>query len=409
MTILFADHLHDELGTWALGYIPYGGADFGEVLAVARAVGDGDDDAFHDAWQGAALRHEAAAEAALARGHRTSARDCLLRAAVAHAASYHPLFGAPPDPRLIAAFRRQIAAFDRGLALSDPPVLPLRIPFAGTTMPAYLIPAAGRAGQTRPLVICNNGYDATLTDSYFATAVAASRRGYHALIFDGPGQGEMLYLQGIPLRPDWNVVVAAVVDFALTLDGVDPDRIVLSGWSLGGHLAPRAAAAERRLAACIADPPTWSIAAGFRAPLIRLGASPEAAADLRRLDDPMVERLTAFVTADRRLRWKVIQRGLWVHGVPTVRDYLRVAEDFTLDGQIGDIRCPMLLTLAADDPQAAGAQAFFDALRAPKTLIRFDAAEGAGGHCEMNNRSLLNRRTFDWLDETLGMTATARA
>ena len=28
----------------------------------------------------------------------------------------------------------------------------------------------------------------------------------------------------------------------------------------------------------------------------------------------------------------------------------------------------------------------------------FDA-EGAGAHCEMGNRSLLNRRVLDWLDE----------
>jgi hypothetical protein len=34
--------------------------------------------------------------------------------------------------------------------------------------------------------------------------------------------------------------------------------------------------------------------------------------------------------------------------------------------------------------------------------MRFTAAEGADGHCEMANRSLLNRRVLDWLDEQLG-------
>jgi hypothetical protein len=47
------------------------------------------------------------------------------------------------------------------------------------------------------------------------------------------------------------------------------------------------------------------------------------------------------------------------------------------------------LTAAEDDHLAAGAQAFFDALRCAKELIRFTAAEGAGSHCEMTNRSLL--------------------
>ena len=68
----------------------------------------------------------------------------------------------------------------------------------------------------RPLLILTNGYDGVLTDMYFASAVAATRRGYHCLVFDGPGQGGMLYEQGVTMRPDWETVVAAVVDFALT-------------------------------------------------------------------------------------------------------------------------------------------------------------------------------------------------
>jgi hypothetical protein len=42
-----------------------------------------------------------------------------------------------------------------------------------------------------------------------------------------------------------------------------------------------------------------------------------------------------------------------------------------------------------------------EGLPCPKTLIQFRAAEGAGDHCEMGNRSLLDQRVFDWLDETL--------
>lgn len=68
------------------------------------------------------------------------------------------------------AFRRQIAAFERGLALLPDPVAPLRIPYEGTTLPAYLLPAAGMASQRRPLLVLTNGYDATVTEMYFASA-----------------------------------------------------------------------------------------------------------------------------------------------------------------------------------------------------------------------------------------------
>jgi hypothetical protein len=59
--------------------------------------------------------------------------------------------------------------------------------------------------------------------------------------------------------------------------------------------------------------------------------------------------------------------------------------------------------VAENDSLGAFAQSFFEALRCPKTLVRFSAAEGAGDHCERQNRSLLNRRVLDWLDEQFGL------
>jgi alpha-beta hydrolase superfamily lysophospholipase len=397
---LFHNELHQDFGTWPLAYIPYGGADYGEVRAIAEAVGDGDHGSYYDAWNAAAERMTAEADAALGKGHVTSARELYLRSSVFHATSYHPLYGAPADPRLVAAFRKQVAALDRGLALGPHPVEPTRIPFGATPMPAYFIPAQGFERAVRPLIIFNGGYDSTITDSYFASAVAASRRGYHSLLFDGPGQGAMLYEDGVPLRPDWETVISAVVDHALTLTLVDPTRIALSGWSLGGYLAPRGASGEPRIAALIADPGSWSIADGFRKAFMHnLGVSAAAAADLAALDQPVMEQADAFIRSSPQLRWKVVQRGFWVHGVSDLRAYLASAELFTMQDRAELIRCPTLITQAERDMLAADAGSFFDALRCPKTLMRFTAAEGAGGHCEMGNRSLLNRRVLDWLDE----------
>ena len=402
MGLAFNNPMHDEFGTWPVAYIPYGGADMGEILAVGQAVGDGDDSAFHEAWMAAGDRLMDEAVQTQRRGRHASAKDLFLRASVFYSASYHPLYGPQRDPRLLAAFRKQIDAFDQGLALSDVPVAPMRIPFEGTTMPAYLIPAVGREQETRPLVIFTNGYDGTVTDLYFASAVAASRRGYHCLIFDGPGQGEMLVEQRIYLRPDWETVIAAVVDVALGLNIVDPKRIVLSGWSLGGYLAPRAASQEHRLAACIADPGLWGMPGPFRALALKLGASPDTVADLGNLDDKILAQFEQVISNDPGLKWKIYQRGFWTHGVDNLRDFLRSAEPFTMDGRAAAISCPVLMTLAEHDGLAAGAQAFFDQLQSPtKTLLRFSAAEGAGMHCEMRNRSLLNRRVFDWLDDVL--------
>jgi alpha-beta hydrolase superfamily lysophospholipase len=406
LTQIFRNPFYDDFGTWPLAYIPYGGADFGEVVAVAEAVGEATDETFYKSWTAFAARLSEEAEVALKKGHRASARDLFLRASVFYATSYHPLYGDPVNPQLLEAFRNQVLMLNHGLSLFETPATPLRIPFEQSSMPAYLIPAAGHECEVRPLIIFTNGYDATITDMYFASAVAASRRGYHCLLFDGPGQGEMLYEQGIHLRPDWETVVAAVVDFAIAQPNVNPERIALSGWSLGGHLASRAASGEPRIAALIADPATWSITGDFPGFVTRLtGVVPEKGISLGDLDEATVNKLDTFIRRDRGFNWKIVQRGFWVHGVDNLRDYLISAEQFTMDGRAELIRCPTLLTMAENDSLGAKAPFFLEALSCPKTLLRFSSSEGAGDHCEMQNRSLLNRKAFDWLDEQFSIKA----
>ena len=54
MGLVFKSDFHDEFGSWPLAYIPFGGIDFGDIMGVAQAVGDGDDSAYHYAWDVAA-------------------------------------------------------------------------------------------------------------------------------------------------------------------------------------------------------------------------------------------------------------------------------------------------------------------------------------------------------------------
>jgi dienelactone hydrolase len=135
--------------------------------------------------------------------------------------------------------------------LDRPPEI-LEIPYEDTTLPGYFFRAVDDDAP-RATVILTDGYDGTVEELYFASAVAALERGYHVLSFDGPGQGSVSLDQAIPFRPDWDAVVTPVVDFAVRRPDVDPTKLVLQGWSFGGYTAPRAATAEQRLAACISD------------------------------------------------------------------------------------------------------------------------------------------------------------
>jgi hypothetical protein len=62
------------------------------------------------------------------------------------------------------------------------------------------------------------------------------------------------------------------------------------------------------------------------------------------------------------------------------------------------VATPILVTSAEGDRASTDTDALYAALPGPKDRISFTAAEGAGMHCEMLNRSLANRRILDWVD-----------
>ncbi|PYK14121.1 MAG: hypothetical protein DME64_11780 [Verrucomicrobia bacterium] len=148
-------------------------------------------------------------------------------------------------------------------------------------------------------------------------------RGYHCLLFDGPGQARALIEQRLPMRPDWEKVVTPVVDVAVKLPGVDPEKIILAGWSFGGFLVVRAAAFEPRATAVIADPGQWDQRDNV---ISALPLSDDQKADFPNIDpkclDPMVKWLTGS-SGDPMLRWKLLQRGPLVHAVDNLFDYLK--------------------------------------------------------------------------------------
>ena len=133
-----------------------------------------------------------------------------------------------------------------------PNITPITIPYEETTLPGYFV--KGKTHLKKPtLLIIHTGFDGTGEELYFEIAHSAAKRGYNCLIFEGPGQGAVIRLQNIPFRYDWEKVVTPVVDYAITRNDVDSNKMALMGISMGGYLAPRAVAFEHSIKACIAD------------------------------------------------------------------------------------------------------------------------------------------------------------
>ena len=392
--LFFDDPLFEDFAVRALSL---DGCPLGEVSATTAQIEEGDRDGWYEQWTATADRIVALGDESSSAGHAVSARDTYLRASSYYRTAYLPLYGSPVDPRLVQAFDKETTIFQKAAALMRPPVEPVEIPYEGTTLPGYFC-QVDDSDRPRPTLVCTNGYDSTINEMYvtFATALA---RGYNLLLFDGPGQGRPLIEQGLVFRPDWENVVTPVVDFALTRPEVDPEKVVLLGWSFGGYLAPRAASGEHRLAACIADPGFWDL---FEANKAGLSVLPKETFDkLPDVDPSVLEPFMEKIRADPKLRWSIVQRDFWVHGIDSLLEFLKVSVDYSLKEAAAQIRCPTLLGWSESDPLSWNAERIYDSLTCPRKLIRFMNAEGAGDHCEVRARRLFDQRAFDWLDETL--------
>ena len=248
MTLL-DDELLSAQALRTLGTAGAGGAEPGEVLTTLRALRGTDIDAWYAAWTIAGERAQLLAERA---GDRAAARHAYLRAGNYFRTAGVMSLSHATRSRAHAADVRQREQFSVVFQLLDVPAQRLRIPFEGGTLPGWFFPAAAD-DRLRATVILTGGYDGPCEELFLLTGAAALERGYNVLAFDGPGQGAALLEHDLRLRADWEVVVGAVLDPAVEHRAVDPDRIALIGLSLGAQLAPRAASAEPRLAALIAD------------------------------------------------------------------------------------------------------------------------------------------------------------
>jgi len=399
MKFLFDDESFSFETMRTAGFALYGGADLGEVLVTAAAITSGDEASWHQAWKATARRLHAIGEQARAAGHRVSAREALLRASNYYRTAADFLLEKPAtDPEMTVLSAGQHDTFAAAAALLDSPVQDVSIPYADTTLPAYLF-LVDDSGVPRPTIIYNSGYDSTREESYFAIAAAALRRGYNVLAFDGPGQGAALREQKLLMRPDWEAVITPVVDYALTRGEIDAGKIALFGYSLGGYLVARAAAFEHRVAALILDDGIHDFYAAFSGSLPSfLGAW---IAEGR--DDAAIPVLTMLTAVSTSLRWG-LRNGMWVFGAGSFADLIRRARDYTLDGIAHQILAPALIMDPENDQFLKGQpQLVKKALTsAPTTLVTLTSAEGAGEHTHAGAVGKAHQVIFDWLDTTLG-------
>jgi len=393
----FADQAYQFETVRAQSDVAPAGGDSAEIAASVDGVRAGDAEAWRAGWQAAGDR--AAAQAG--RTHDPLGKgNFLLRAHTYYRAA--EFFLAPNDPRRPALWSRNIAAFDAGLDALGVAHQRLSIPFGEHHLNAIYYPGSAEAAG-RPLLMVVGGYDSTMEELYLSVGAGALARGYAVLTYEGPGQGSVLREQGLTMQPDWEKPNGAVLDAFLASHPM-PHGIVLLGESLGGYLAPRAAAFDSRIDGVVAYDVFFD---GFA---VASRNVPPFAFWLRDHGYNRVLRFLSGLNTDPGAVW-AIQNGEWVLGARDPFAVLDAFKAYRLAAVASRIRADVLILAGADDhfvpPDQAGAFRASLTHARSVTSVTFSRESGGGEHCQLGAPTLWQAALFDWLAAKFPVAASA--
>ncbi|MDI9818312.1 MULTISPECIES: S9 family peptidase [unclassified Legionella] len=376
----------------SLGATTYQGAEIGECFAIANQIEPGNKESWYTQWSAFADKNYLSAESYRKEGMNLDAKMAFLRACTYYRTAYFFLEDEPADSRIEKALQRSIDAFHQALEFFESPVEKVAIPFDNITLPGYLY-INRSSNQPKPILIDTGGGDGTKEESFFSTAAEALERGIHCLTFEGPGQGSVLRLNKTPFIPDWERVIEKIIDFIVQRPEIDQNKIILIGRSFGGYLAARAAAKEKRIAACIVDPGILDSSSSLesKCKLLISTQCPELESA------PLDQIIEHLMETDENLRFMLASRK-WRFGAKTIGEMLQLTRAYTVEGLVEKIQCPTLVcdnTLEYITPGQA--KKFYQQLQCKKHYVLFNAEEGTGGHCEPLAPRLFSAKMYSWL------------
>lgn len=363
-------------------------ADVGECYAVLAKIKDNDFNSWYDSWQDMAKYLEDIGSSCLAKKHRISAGYSFLRATEYYRASEFFLRARSNDSRIIHAFDKVRACFERSLDCLHTNWHKATIPFDNTFLEGYLF----LTDLSKATLVVPGGYDSTVEELY-PLVTQALNHGYSILIFDGPGQGQVLRRRKIYMRPDFEHVIKQVLDWLDVYPKMNR-QYVLVGRSFGGYLAPRAACFDNRLKALIADPGQIDIAGSISRIIPEMIYS-----SLKMGDRNSVNSYFERLFASDMMKAFYFKSRMAVHGISNPFDYLTEMNRYQFVDEVANIRCPTLVCDNPSDRISNRGNSLYEALTCEKTYALFDAKRGAGMHCEADAHGQFFQVVFDWLDE----------
>lgn len=361
------------------------GGQIGEIEQICAPLTDiaqdGDDagtEKFFHSWCDFADGMVRRAEQDLAEGHPLSAGARYARASVYYLVAER-MQSRHYEPRQ-AAYRKSVETFSLGIEHGRERAELVEIPYEGASYPAIFVPADGEQPEAGwPVMVFSNGLD-SMKEMLFRLGLPRelARRGIATLCVDQPGTGASLRERDMPAIHDSERWASAAVDYLESRSDVDAERIGMSGISLGGYYAPRAAAFEKRFKLCA----VWGANYNW------------GELQKRRLDREGENPVPHY--------WDHVQ---WVFGKDSLEDFMAFAPLMTLEGVVDQITVPFLVTHGEDDrqiPMELAVPQYENAVNSPDRHFKvFTRDEGGSAHAGADNESVPANYIADWVADRL--------
>jgi acetyl esterase/lipase len=190
---------------------------------------------------------------------------------------------------------------------------------------------------------------------------------------------------------------STVLDWVEANAVIKPQQIAVYGVSGGGYFSAQGVAANPRVNAWIGSTPIFDIAETFRREMGNALKTPGWLLNV-------LLGLAGSVNESAEINLKKYSWQFGTTDFKTAIDQVMVqAKPVDCSG----ITCPSLFLVSEGEGPELKRQTRvlfddFSRRRVNVTLREFTAAEGADGHCELNNLRLLHLVVFDWLDKLFG-------
>lgn len=297
------------------------------------------------------------------------------------------------DPDKIESYKKATTLFYEYYSeyFSNETVQIFHVPYENITLPVMYAKAQV---EKKDIILLHGGNDSYFEEFFFPMLYLASQ-GFDVYLFEGPGQGGVMRLQEKHFTYQWERPVKAILDY------FHLDNVTIIGASLGGFLAPRAAAFEKRIERVVA----WTVFPNFLDVII--GSQPIKMQKLLHLLLKFKTKwLINFIIKQKMNRgdslvvWG-LNHGMYAYEASTPYEYFQRINDYQIEPIAKKITQDILILGATQDHfiDYRTVSKEIDLLTNVRSLTfrLMTEEEQASNHCNCGNSKLVLDTISNWI------------